>query len=195
MIIKNPDVWFEGEENGEEVLFMMRPHVIINLGWMLAGLFLLALPFLILIFLGKVKTFDNVLQSDTILLVISVWSLIILGGVFQWILHWLFNIYILTNRRIVDIDFLGLFHRRVSQAPLKNIEDVTFSKKGLFQSFFDYGDLHVQTAGTLPNFDFHAIPDPEGSMKQMLNLVAKSKKGYGHYGFTDAASGRLEPSN
>ena len=76
------------------------------------------------------------------------------------------------------MDFIGLFHRRVSQAPLSNIEDVTFSKNGLLQNFFDFGDMHIQTAGTLPNFDFHACPDPEGSLKQILDLVSKIRKGH-----------------
>lgn len=156
---------------------MMRPHVLTNLGWILVTIFLLTLPILglAMLWLGSVTI---PLTGATILVIILTWSLIILGGAFQWFLHWIFNIYTLTSRRVVDIDFLGLFHRRISQCPLRNVEDVTFSKRGLLQSFFDYGDIHIQTAGTLSNFDFHAIPDPEGSLKQILDLVSEVKRGY-----------------
>jgi len=176
MLINDPNVWFEGEEAGEKVLFMMRPHTITNVGWVVLTGFLLLLPPIVYgaMIVQKVNT---LIPHTTALLIILFWSLFVLGGAFIWLLHWFFNIYILTNRRVVDMDFVGLFHRRVSQAPLRNIEDVTFSKRGILQNFFDFGDMRIQTAGTLPNFEFQAIPDPEGSLKQILDLVSRVKKG------------------
>jgi hypothetical protein len=76
------------------------------------------------------------------------------------------------------------------------VEDVTFIKKGVLQNFFDFGDIHIQTAGTLPNFDFHAIPDPEGSLKQILDLVSRSRKGedLDHGRYTNRPNGK-KPTN
>jgi len=191
-MISNPQLQFEGEESGEKVLFMVRPHPITNLGWLLVTLFLLLVPSVAIAILINLSI-NIFIPMTTIFLTILTWSLFVLGGAFLWLLHWFFNIYILTNRRVVDIDFTGLFHRRMAQAPLKNIEDVTFTKKGIFQNFFDYGDMHVQTAGTLPNFDFHSIPDPEGSLKQILDLVAKVRRGEKGYG--DAPHWPAGPDN
>lgn len=190
-MVNNPHLSFEGEEAGEKVLFMVRPHVITNLGWVLVTIFLLVVPWIVLIILAMFSI-DMLVPINTFLLIVATWSLVVLGGAFLWLLHWFFNIYILTNRRVVDIDFAGLFRRTMSQAPLRNIEDVTFTKNGLFPNFFDYGDLHIQTAGALPNFEFYAIPDPEGSLKEILDLVAKVKrgeKGYGdHFNWPDDRS-------
>lgn len=194
MLVKNPHIWFEGEEAGEKVLFMLRPHKIINVGWILVTIFLLALPFFAIGVLLALPI-DILLPMTTVWLVVAVWSLMVLGGAFLWLLHWFFNIYILTNRRIVDIDFVGLFHRRVSQAPLRNVEDATFHKKGILPNFFDYGHMHIQTAGTLPNFEFRAVPDPEGTLKQILDLISRVKKGMKVDEPDDTGSKRIEPQH
>ncbi|MEX0622064.1 MAG: PH domain-containing protein [Candidatus Woykebacteria bacterium] len=173
---------FEGEDKQEETLFFLRPHAIINVGWVLVAVFLLILSTGVVAFLPNNQFFELPLEPTTVYLSILVFDLVIAGGAFQWFLHWYFNIYVLTNKRLVDIDFFGLFHRKISQTTLRNVEDVTYSKHGVLQNFFDFGDVHIQTAGTLPNFEFHAIPDPEGSVQQILNLVAKYKGGVaGHH--------------
>jgi len=60
---------------------------------------------------------------------------------------------------------------------LSNIQDVTYSKSGILQNFFDFGDLHIQTAGAAANFEFYAISDPEGSQRKILELITKIKNG------------------
>ena len=175
-IVAEP-VSFEGEEADEKVLIFLRPHPITNLGWISASLFLLGIPFAAWVFLALYPALRLPLSTQTAVLVVATWCLIILGVAFQQFLYWNFNIYMLTNKRIVDIDFYGLFHRAVSQTPLTNIQDVTYTKAGIMQNFFDFGNLNIQTAGTAINFEFLAIPDPEGKQKQILELITNSKKG------------------
>jgi uncharacterized membrane protein YdbT with pleckstrin-like domain len=171
-------VRFEGEEDGEQVLFLLRAHQFTNLGWVLITLAFLAVPLCLKAFpIGKFLDLDFDLESGVLLLVAATWFLIVLGLAFQQFLHWYFNIYILTNKRIVDIDFYGLFYRSVSQTTLSNVQDITYTKGGIAQNFFDYGDIRIQTAGTAANFEFENIPDPEGSQKQILELVAKANNG------------------
>lgn len=166
---------FEGEEKQEETLFFLRAHVITNLGWILIVIVFATVPILVS-FIPFEKLVGLDISSQTIFLVLLLWYLVLAGFAFQQFLHWHFNIYILTSKRIVDIDFFNLFYRDVSQTTLNNVEDITYSKGGVFQNFFDYGDLTLQTAGTAPNFDFHHIPDPEGSQQKIINLVTKYKK-------------------
>ena len=171
----DPKLHFEGEEAGEEVLFFLRAHPITTLTWVIITIFLLIVPFVLKAFLDYADII-LIIDSQTVLLSVVSYFLVILGFSFQQFLHWYFNIYILTNKRLVDIDFFGLFYRRVSQTTLDNVQDLTFSKGGVFQNFFDYGDLHIQTAGTAPNFEFCAIPDPEGNQKRILELVEKRRR-------------------
>lgn len=170
-------VRFEGEEKEEVTLFFLRSHWVTNVGWVLVALFLLSLDAVTTIFLVNTDLVKVPLQPATIYLGAAFFALIVFGGSFQWFLHWYFNIYILTSRRVVDIDFFGLFSRKVSQTVLRNIEDVTYTKQGLLQSLFDFGNIHIQTAGTLTNFEFIGITDPEGSTQKILDLVSMSRKG------------------
>src|SRR4030067_2991036 len=170
-------VCFEGEEAIEETLFFLRSHVLVNIGWILMTLLLLILPFGMLAIPILGKTIDIPVSRTTVFLGIAAWVLIIVGVAYQQFLNWYFNLYILTNRRIVDIDFFGLFYRRVSTTTLANVQDITYTKAGILQNFFDFGDIHIQTAGTHTNFEFHNIPDPEDSQKQIFNLLAAHREG------------------
>ncbi len=176
-------VRFEGEEVGEETLFFLRSHVFVNIGWILMTLFLLILPLGMLVVPILGVTIDIPVSRMTVFLGIAAWVLIIAGVAYQQFLNWYFNIYVLTNRRIVDIDFFGLFYRRVSTTTLANVQDITYTKAGILQNFFDFGDIHIQTAGTHTNFEFHNIPDPEGSQKQVFELLAAHReRGYIDHG-------------
>ena len=167
---------FEGEDNDETTLFFLRAHPLTNLGWVTLVLIFLAVPIVFQALLTDNFIAIN-LSARNIFLAVTTWYLVVAGFSFQRFLSWYFNIYILTNKRIVDIDFYGLFYRSVSQASLSNVEDITYTKGGLFQNFFDYGNLTLQTAGTAPNFEFTSIPDPEGNQQKIIDLVTRYKKG------------------
>jgi len=176
-------VRFEGEEVGEETLFILRSHFFTNIGWILGSIFLLILPLTVLAIPLLSKPVDIPISGPSVFLAAAVWVLIITGVAYQQFLNWYFNLYILTNRRIVDIDFFGLFYRRVSTTTLANVQDITYTKAGIIQNFFDFGDIHIQTAGTHTNFEFHNIPDPEGSQKQIFDLLAAHReRGYIDHG-------------
>ena len=179
-IVESRKIRFEGEEGNEESLFILRAHPITNVGWILTSIFAIIVPVVVLIVLftaAKVSTYVGII---TVIVFILTWFLIVFGIAFQQYLRWFFNIYILTNKRVVDIDFFGLFHRKVSQTTLGNVQDVTYSKAGILQNFFDFGDLHLQTAAAAAHFEFLNIPDPEGNQKQILNLVAKYRRVTNH---------------
>ena len=175
-IVESQKIRFEGEETNEESLFILRAHPITNVGWILTSIFAIIVPAVVLIVLFTVAKASTYVGIITVIMFILTWYLIVFGIAFQQYLRWFFNIYILTNKRVVDIDFFGLFHRKVSQTTLGNVQDVTYSKAGILQNFFDFGDLYLQTAATAAHFEFHNIPDPEGNQKQILNLVAKYRR-------------------
>ena len=168
-------VRFEGESKEEITLFFLRAHGITNLSWVLMAVIAVVFPIITLSYFASSTVVDVPISTQTVVIGLGVWYLVVFGVAYQQFVGWFFNIYILTNKQIVDIDFVGLFHRKVSQTTLGNIQDVTYSKAGLFQNFFDFGDMYIQTAGTAMHFEFHSVPDPEGAQKQILDLVSKYK--------------------
>lgn len=89
-----------------------------------------------------------------------------------WLIYYL-NIQIITDRRIVDVDQVGIFHHEVSELHIENIEDVTSEINGILGTIFDYGDVYVQTAASVERFEFSDVPNPGAINKLILDLYEK----------------------
>ncbi len=89
---------------------------------------------------------------------------------------WYFNVYILTNERIVDLDFVGILDKQVAFTTLNHIEDITPKTIGFFGTFFDYGNVYIQTAAEKPEFDFEKVPRPDDVAHLILQQVRIEEK-------------------
>jgi len=71
---------------------------------------------------------------------------------FFWLIwrfqDWRNDIFQLTPRDVIDIDRKPFrFGESRKQAPLSNIQNVTAERPGFFATIFDYGNVHIETAG------------------------------------------------
>ena len=80
--------------------------------------------------------------------------------IFEGFLNWYFNVNILTNERILDIDFNSLLFKNIDIAGLDDIQEVNTTKAGLLGLIFNFGTIMVQTAGAREAIDFTNIPQP-----------------------------------
>ncbi len=92
-------------------------------------------------------------------------------------LDFYFDIHIVTDRRVVDVNQNRLFNRNVSELSLEDIEDVSVNLVGVFQTFFNYGNIEIQTAGTRANFNFQDIANPREVASVVSDLADQAKKG------------------
>src|SRR3989338_1290702 len=175
-LCKNPDgVSFTSPETDEEVILFMRRHFITNLPWLTFCLILLTIPSLLgAIFSAVGNPFLFLENTHTIIM-----SLLFYAGVvayaFLEFIHWYYNIGLLTQNRVVDVDFSDLLFHDISITKLGLIEDVNYRKSGFFGSLFNYGDVFIQTAGNKPNFDFIAVPNPSEVIHIIVALMGKDK--------------------
>lgn len=91
---------------------------------------------------------------------IITWLLFLWIGFFIVYTNYYLDVWMLTNRRLVDIDQKNLFRREVSTVRIENIEDVTVEVAGLFPSLLGYGNLHVQSAAANKEFTIHNVANP-----------------------------------
>jgi hypothetical protein len=100
---------------------------------------------------------------------------------FLWVslfLIWIdvyFDVWIITDERIVNIEQKDLFTRRVSELRFHTVQDVTSEVNGLLPSILDYGDVLVQTAGENPRFIFHNVPNPV-AIKDLIMKLAERRR-------------------
>lgn len=166
---------FETQHEGEEVIVFMRPHFATNIPWISAVVLLALAPFGIIPFLLTLVGIPDI-PFKYYLVGVAFWYLATFGYALLNFTLWYYNIYIVTNERIIDIDFLQLLYKRFSEARLTNVEDVTYTAGGFFAALFNYGDVHIQTAGQVNNFEFHYIPKPAQVVKIIGGLVKNTQR-------------------
>lgn len=169
-----PDkVNFETRESEEKVILLLRQHPITLLPKVLVIALMILAPSILSIF--PILSF---LPSNFQLIVVLGWYLITMVIILESFLTWFYNVYLITDERIVDIDFYNLIYKEVSDANIDKIQDVTYKMGGVVRTLFNYGDVLVQTASEVPNFDFLAVPRPDkvATVLQDLRIEEEQEK-------------------
>ena len=164
-------VRFETQEVKEEIILLLRRHWVTNLPWTLTGLFMFFIPLAISSF--QVLSF---MPPEFRLMTVIIWYMIILAYVLESFLTWYFNVYFITDERLVDVDFYSLIYKRVSETKIDRIQDVSYSQGGIIQAMFNFGTVHIQTAGKMPEFAFEDVPKPARITKVLNQLVMQEEQ-------------------
>ncbi len=169
---QDPDgLSFEDLEPGEIILLLLRRHFVTNVPWIATTIVLLLLPLLFPIVL---TLFPFPLpNSHTIMLFMGFYYLVIFGFVLLNFTLWYFQAGLVTNKRIIDVDLSGILYRQVSETKIQNVEDVTYNQTGFIRSLFNYGDVLVQTAGSVENIEYDRVPRPA----QVADIIGDLSQG------------------
>lgn len=162
---------FETQERGEKIILLLRRHPITNIPWVLVGSLMLLAPIFLRFF--PILSF---LPPRFQLIGILIWYLITLAFILEEFLTWFFNVFIITDERIVDIDFFNLIYKEVSDAKIDRIQDVTYKMGGVTRTIFNYGDVFVQTAAEVPVFEFLAVPNPQKVARILQELRTEEEQ-------------------
>ena len=170
---------FETQHENEEVILLGRRHPITNLGWVSLASVAVFVP----VYWGGFPFFE-VLSEVTVTKINILWYLALMFFVILNSLLWFYNVYIVTDERLVDVDFTGLLNKTVNVADLNNLEDVNYSQNGLVDSIFNIGNVVVQTAseqktpdaaGEASAFTFEKISDPD-KVAQVISLLIDNEE-------------------
>lgn len=165
---------FKNQEEDEEILLILRKHFITNVPWIFFTLvFIVLLPVLSAINSRFLFIDFSSIPSRFITVFVIFYYLIVFNYLFINFITWFYNITIVTNKRIVDIDFSDLVYHDVAATTLNLIEEIRYTQSGFLRTFFNYGDLFVQTAGENPNIEALAFPKPDEATKIIQNLIGK----------------------
>lgn len=165
-----PNTRFDTQGHDEEVMLVVRAHPIVLLPPIINSLFL----FFILVFLNFfIPSFLTVAQ----IVYFNVAGLVfILNYMWFFFINWHYNMGIITNQRVVDVDFHLIQYKETTYTKLSHIEDVTAKSGGFMGNLFNFGNLFIQTAGSEVNTEFINIPHPSSVAKIMDGLLQKGGK-------------------
>ncbi|MFA6183929.1 MAG: PH domain-containing protein [Parcubacteria group bacterium] len=166
--------YFSGQHNGEIIIKIIRRHWfnILEQYFIVIGLLflmLLSLQFLPMFFLGSTEMPVLIFAESFLAILIWIYIFII------WI-DFYFDVWIITNERIVNIEQKDLFIRTISELRFDKIQDISIEIFGLIPTILNFGDIYVQTAGNTERFCFRNVPDPQkikGLIMNMQTMVVK----------------------
>lgn len=159
---------FEQQENGERVVMLLRRHPFTIFLKILVYVAMAALPFLA----GGYFTpflYRNGLLSVAVFF-FSVYLMLIWLAAFYSLAMYSLDVWIVTDRRVLDTKQHGFFNRTTSELHLSRIQDISVETHGVIQTVLKFGDLHIQTAGTEERFTFLQIPHPERVRGEIMKL-------------------------
>lgn len=154
---------FEGQRDGEELLFIFRRHPIA----MRKGYYLLAIPFIFssLPFL--------IWQDNLLLLWLPVIGLVVGLMLFSYhFIMWYFTIYIVTDQRLRQVTQRGFFGKDVVELRLSKIQNISYNVPGFTGEFLGFGTIVVQTY--VGDLVIHKVEHPDKIYNQLQDAVSNA---------------------
>lgn len=162
---------FVEQDPEETIILALRAHWFTNIGWIFASFTALLIP---LVF--PFTKLLNVFSPNFGLILTVFWFIATFAYAYEKFLSWYFDLYLITDERVVDIDFNNLLDKKFSECNLSNIEDVTSRIIGFFPTMFNYGNVLIQTAAEKNQLIFESVPNPEKVVKALRNLRERDER-------------------
>lgn len=126
-------------EKGEKVIYVVHRHPIV-IQKKLSHLFLIgvALP-AFLYFLVYVPPFNYLFL---------IWGTIGIIKVFYKTADWFFDVWLITNQNIIDLEWNGFFNCSQSRVEFQTIEDIAYEIRGFWPTILKYGNLQISRFGS-----------------------------------------------
>ena len=148
-------------EENEKIIAEVRKHWFIFLLESIGSILAIITPIIILII--SIPFIEISVSENTFLISVFfylIWIIIVWIYFFlSWTDYYL-DVWIITNRKIIDIEQKGLFNRETSSFRLDHIQDITIDVSGIIATLIGYGDIYVQTAGENRSFSLKFVANP-----------------------------------
>ena len=161
-------------EPGERVILMVRKHWFMLLrdtaGTAIGGLIPVGLAWAALLsgYLSFIAEYTSLIIFAGALWLLLIWiTLAIL-----WTNYYL-DIWVVTDRRIYNIQQVNLFEREATTWTLDRVQEISVRSESIIETFLGFGTLQVETAGpTDANALAKGIPNPEKVRAIILSQIA-----------------------
>ncbi len=173
---KHPDL---NLSSGEFIIIDIRRHPIGLLSiWAIVGMVVAAILTLLVLVTSSTgddatTTIPPMIMGVTALLLCSL--ALIFGYVGTYVYR--ANRFFLTNESVIQVIQSSLFSRREQTVSLSNIEDASFTKHGIIQHMFDYGQIRLSTEGDETTYRFQYAATPSKQVAVLNNAVEAFKNG------------------
>ena len=156
---------FNGQREGEELLFVFRRHIIA----MRKGFYMLLLPL-------AVGAIPPLIWQDRLELFLLPVVGLVLGsiGFCYHFLMWRYTYYIVTNQRIRQVTQKGFFGTDVVELSLAKIQNISYNIPGFSGEVFHFGTIVIQTF--VGDLIIRNVDHPEQIYNQLQDAVSEAER-------------------
>lgn len=166
------DVSFEGKFPDETVYYIFEKHWIAELPELLTLIFFYIVPIIATI----VITFLVPVRFIPLVWLLASFYLIVTGILL--LIRWLneaLDLFVLTDKRLIDITQRGFLSRQTTTANLSQIQHVTYKQRGVLDTMLNLGVVDVLTAGSNPDMALEYIQNPAQVTDLILEFAVDGK--------------------
>ncbi len=149
-------------ETGEHIILEVRRHMIVFYARVLFLVVLFFVPLFLSPFVTILidKAVGAAIGAVVFGFLFSLWLLAMWITFFlQWTDYYL-DVWVITNKRIFNINQKGLFTREITVYALEKVQDITIEVKGVLATFLKYGTIRIETASESTNFAIENATNP-----------------------------------
>ena len=163
-LLIQPEVTFEIQRSTEQVVLIVRKHPLTQIPWMFNALLLALVTILLNFFIVNFFSFNQIL-------VFNLFAVVFIFA-YAWLnfLFWYFTVGIVTNERVLDLDFYNIIYKEFTATTIQQISELTTKIGGFLGSLFDYGSVYVKTEGFVQDIEFINVPQPATIVKIINEL-------------------------
>jgi len=136
--------YFEDQLDDEEMLLLFRKHpVVMRKGLIIAALGLLIGPLYVTL-ISFIRP-DSTPTMGRFIVILLAGLLVSLLLFFPSWMSWFFSVYLLTDKRLIQIKQKGFFDRSLVDIGNNQISMVNYQVKGLQETLLGFGTINIQT--------------------------------------------------
>ncbi len=171
---KDDNKAFDGQRDGEELLFVFRRHIIA----MRKGFYGLLIPF-------AISAIPPLIWQDNLeLFLLPIGGLLLGLLIFSYhFVLWYYTVYIVTTERIRQVTQNGFFGTDVVELRLAKIQNISYNIPGFSGEVFGYGTIVIQTF--VGDLVIHKAEHPEKIYNKLQDAVMNAIDNQGAYEKTE----------
>ena len=155
---------FEGQREGEKLLFVFRRHIIA----MRKGFWLLLIPFA----LSSLPVFISPANLEVYWWPVAGFGLGLILFMYHFLM-WYYTIYIVTDQRLRQVTQKGFFGKDVVELGLSKIQSISYNVPGFSGEVLGFGTIVVQTY--VGDLIINKVEHPEKIYNKLQDAVAAAE--------------------
>jgi len=166
-----PKVHFDGQDTNERIILFLRQHPIVLVPSFFRSILVVVGGVGISVILGLLSQNAGFNLGTANFVLVTLSFVFGMALMFFEFLKWYFTVFLITDSRLIDLDFVTIFDARMSSTLLSEVQDVSHSTPGFFSTLFDMGSIEIQTAGEKNKFEISNIPKPRDVQDILMDLL------------------------